>query len=68
MKSFTEEHFANRLAVYRERCLTDLKEFMDTGYSQLLSSAVHYYAVYRELGLSFMMPFDSWNNIYEEAK
>jgi hypothetical protein len=67
-EGFTEEHFLNRLSVYRGRILVELRVFGETGYPANLFTAVYFYAVYRDLGLSFMIPFDDWSKLVEEAE
>lgn len=65
---FTEEHFKNRLQTYRDRTKTAIKNFKENGYPANLAEATHFYAVYRELGLSFMLPFDDWEVLWNEKR
>jgi hypothetical protein len=65
---FTVEHFNNRMLVYRNRIIDELKVFNETGYPQQLMNAAYAYAVYRDLGLSFMLQFDDWKKLETEAK
>lgn len=67
-RDFSERHFEGRMLVYRGRVIECLKDFAVTGYPERLSQAVYYYAIYRELGLTFMMAFDEWSKLEKEAK
>ena len=67
MSVCTRESCYGRMKVYRDRVIECLNDFKLTGYPERLIQAVYFYAVYRELGLSFVLPFDDWKTLNEEA-
>ncbi|KKS15342.1 MAG: hypothetical protein UU72_C0037G0005 [candidate division WWE3 bacterium GW2011_GWB1_41_6] len=56
-----------RMGVYRDRAVEAIRKFKSSGYPATLSEAVHFYAVYRELGLSFQLGYVEWETLWRET-
>lgn len=56
----------SRASVYLNRCKEEITGFKKHGYPLILLNAVHIYAIYREISLSYQLPFKEWTEIWEE--